>query len=55
MRAQLATLRSNAQPIGSYDTLLAGQALALGAVFVTDSVAEFARVPGLRCENWRPR
>ena len=55
VRAQLATLRPNAQPIGSYDALLAGQALALGAVFVTDNVAEFMRVPGLRCENWHTR
>ncbi|MBC8011592.1 MAG: PIN domain-containing protein [Burkholderiales bacterium] len=55
VRAQLATLRPNAQPIGNYDALLAGQAIALGAVFVTDNVAEFRRVPGLACENWRAR
>ena len=53
VRAQLATLRPNAQPIGLYDALLAGQALALGAIFVTDNLAEFRRVPGLTCENWR--
>jgi len=55
VRAQLATLRPNAQPIGIYDALLAGQAIALGAVFVTDNLAEFQRVPGLRCENWHHR
>ncbi len=55
VRAHLATLRPNAQPIGAYDALLAGQASALGAVFVTDNIAEFRRVPGLACENWRPR
>jgi tRNA(fMet)-specific endonuclease VapC len=55
VRAQLAVLRPNAQPIGHYDALLAGQALALGAVFVTDNVSEFRRVPGLVCENWRAR
>lgn len=55
VRAALANLKPNAQPIGHYDALLAGQAIALGAVFVTDNVAEFRRIPGLRCENWRVR
>ncbi len=55
VRAQLATLRPNAQSIGTYDALLAGQAIALGAVLVTDNLTEFSRVPGLRCENWRVR
>ncbi len=53
VRAHLATLRPNAQPIGPYDALLAGQALAIGAVFVTHNTAEFSRVPGLVCENWQ--
>ncbi len=53
VRAHLATLKPNAQPIGPYDVLLAGQAIALGAVFVTDNTFEFRRVPGLACENWR--
>lgn len=55
VRATLANLKPNAQPIGHYDALLAGQAIALGAVFVTDNLAEFRRIPGLRCENWRAR
>lgn len=53
VRAHLATLRPNAQPIGPYDALLAGQALAVGATFVTHNIAEFSRVPGLACENWQ--
>lgn len=53
VRAHLATLRPNAQPIGPYDALLAGQALAIGAVFVTHNLTEFSRVPGLACENWQ--
>jgi tRNA(fMet)-specific endonuclease VapC len=53
IRAFLANLKPNAQPIGHYDVLLAGQALSVGAVFVTDNVAEFSRVPGLLVENWQ--
>lgn len=53
VRAHLATLRPNAQPIGPYDALLAGQALAIGATFVTHNFAEFSRIPGLACENWQ--
>jgi tRNA(fMet)-specific endonuclease VapC len=52
VRAFLANLRPNAQPIGPYDVLLAGQALALGAVFVTGNTREFARIPGLAVEDW---
>jgi len=50
-RAHLATLRPNAQPIGAYDVLLAGQVLALGATVVTHNTAEFSRVPGLGVED----
>jgi tRNA(fMet)-specific endonuclease VapC len=53
VRAHLAMLRPNAQPIGPYDALLAGQALAIGATFVTQNTTEFSRVPGLACENWQ--
>ena len=53
VRAHLANLKPNAQPIGPYDALLAGQALAFGAIFVTHNTAEFARVPGLVCEDWQ--
>jgi tRNA(fMet)-specific endonuclease VapC len=52
VRAYLANLKPNAQPIGHYDSLLAGQALALGACVVTDNLSEFRRVPGLIVESW---
>jgi tRNA(fMet)-specific endonuclease VapC len=55
VRAHLARLKPNAQPIGPYDALLAGQALAVGAIFVTHNAAEFSRVPGLPCEDWQAR
>ncbi len=53
VRAFLSNLKPNAQPIGTYDALLAGHALALGAVFVTHNTAEFSRVPGLTVEDWQ--
>lgn len=53
VRAHLARLKTNAQPIGAYDALLAGHALALGAVLVTHNTAEFSRVPGLAVEDWQ--
>ena len=53
VRAYLATLRPNAQPIGPYDALLAGHALSIGASLVTANVREFSRIPGLQVENWQ--
>jgi len=38
--------------IGAHDMLIAAHARALAAVCVTDNVAEFARVPALKVENW---
>lgn len=55
VRAWLENLKPNAQPIGPYDVLLAGHALALGAVFVTHNVREFSRVPRLALEDWQGR
>lgn len=50
-----ATLRAQLEqagtPIGPNDTLIAAHALALGATLVTADT-EFARVPGLKVENW---
>jgi tRNA(fMet)-specific endonuclease VapC len=40
------------QPIGPYDTLIAGQAVARGLTLVTANTREFARVPGLVWEDW---
>jgi tRNA(fMet)-specific endonuclease VapC len=53
VRAHLARLKPNAQPIGPYDLMLASQALRLGAVLVTHNTAEFRRVPHLAVENWQ--
>jgi tRNA(fMet)-specific endonuclease VapC len=53
VRAHLASLKPNALPIGPYDLMLAAQALRLDAVLVTNNTAEFARVPGLRLEDWQ--
>ena len=39
-------------PIGPYDVLIAAQARRRGAVLVTANTGEFARVPGLRVEDW---
>ena len=45
-------LESRGQGIGPFDTLIAAQALRLGATVVTRNVREFDRVPGLLVENW---
>ncbi len=47
-----ASLEKQGTPIGANDLWIAAHALALGAVLVTDNTREFARVPGLRLENW---
>jgi tRNA(fMet)-specific endonuclease VapC len=46
-------LEAAGTPIGPYDTMIAAHALSLRAVLVSDNVAEFSRVSGLRLENWR--
>jgi tRNA(fMet)-specific endonuclease VapC len=48
-----ALLESQGRPIGPYDILLAGQALALSLVLVSANTNEFGRVPGLILENWQ--
>ena len=47
-----AELESNGEPIGAYDVLLAGQARRHGATLVTSNTKEFARVSGLKWEDW---
>lgn len=47
-----AELRRSGNPIGPYDTMIAGHARARGLVLVTNNIREFERVPGLRVENW---
>jgi tRNA(fMet)-specific endonuclease VapC len=48
-----ALLRAKGTPIGPYDILIAGQALARKMILVTHNTEEFGRVPGLRCEDWQ--
>ncbi len=47
-----AELESVGTPIGAYDVLLAGQARQRGATLVTSNAKEFARVAGLKWEDW---
>jgi len=47
-----ARLESRGAPIGPLDTLIAAHALALEATLVTNNTREFARVSGLKVENW---
>lgn len=47
-----ALLESQGRPIGPYDILLAGHALATGMTLVTSNTSEFGRVPLLKIENW---
>lgn len=39
-------------PIGPLDMMIAGHAKALGYTVVTNNTKEFARVKGLKLENW---
>lgn len=49
-------LRRAGTPIGSMDTMIAGHAIALGSVLVTNNERHFSRVTGLKVENWtRPQ
>ncbi len=48
-----AALKTQGQPIGAYDVLIAGTGLARGLVVVTSNVGEFKRESGLQVENWR--
>ena len=47
-----ASLERQGQPIGAYDLLIVGMALAHNLTVVTCNTREFERVPGLRVENW---
>ena len=47
-----ANLKARGTPIGPYDGLIAGQALARGLCLVTNNRREFERVDGLEIEDW---
>jgi tRNA(fMet)-specific endonuclease VapC len=49
IRAELA---ARGTPIGPYDVLIAGQAVARDLILVTHNTREFERVPGLHIEDW---
>lgn len=49
IRARLASLGT---PIGAYDVLIAGQAVARDLILITRNVREFQRVQQLRFEDW---
>lgn len=46
------TLALAGTPIGHFDQLIAGMALAHNLTLITPNTREFERVPGLRVENW---
>lgn len=52
-----ATMRANlkilGQPIGPYDILIAGTALAHHLILVTPNLKEFKRLPDIEIEDWR--
>ena len=45
-------LADKGTPIGSNDSMIAGNALAADCILVTNNLKEFERVQGLRLENW---
>lgn len=47
-----ARLERAGRPIGGNDLLIAAQCVALGRTLVTDNEREFARIGGLKRENW---
>lgn len=47
-----ADLHKAGTPIGSMDAMIAGHAMATGAVLVTNNARHFSRVAGLTVENW---
>ena len=49
---QFVSLRLAGTPIGANDLWIACHALSLDATLVTNNTREFARVTGLRLENW---
>jgi tRNA(fMet)-specific endonuclease VapC len=48
-----ALLAGSGTPIGPYDVLIAGQAIARNLTLITHNADEFRRMPGLRIEDWQ--
>src|SRR5947209_15209827 len=47
-----AELERTGRPCGPHDMQIAGHARSEGLIVVTNNLGEFARVPGVRAENW---
>lgn len=47
-----ADLHKARTPIGGMDAMIAGHAMAINAVLVTNNARHFAQVAGLTVENW---
>jgi tRNA(fMet)-specific endonuclease VapC len=47
-----AALARRGEPIGTFDTLVAAHALSQDLTVVTNNTRHYARVPGLKVENW---
>ena len=47
-----AELERKGTPIGPLDMMIAGHSRSLGYTVVTNNIKEFARIDGLRLENW---
>ena len=50
-----AAMHKKGRPIGAYDVLIAGCAMARGLVLISSNACEFGRVGGLKLENLRER
>ena len=48
-RAELAAAGT---PVGAYDVMIAAQGVSRGLTVVTHNTKEFARIPGIRLEDW---
>jgi tRNA(fMet)-specific endonuclease VapC len=47
-----AALAAKGTPIDGFDAMIAAHAISQKLTLVTNNAKHFARVPGLRCENW---
>jgi tRNA(fMet)-specific endonuclease VapC len=47
-----ALLESKGKTIGPLDTLIAAHALSLDLTIITNNIAEFSRIPNLKCADW---
>lgn len=46
------SLLKKGNPIGNNDTMIAGHAISIGAILVTNNTRHFRKVPKLNIENW---